>query len=775
VIALGPAISRLTRGFRLPTNSARRKLSAAEARDIARAFLHEVHDYLDHLPQVDDVIRMHGRRIYREMEKRDETVKMGLALKKATVLAPGYEIRPGDEGPEFERDADLVKAVFDEMEGSLDNVLLKGLDGYRDGFSVQEMNWRQLERGAFAGKFGLRNIKDKPSHTFDMKVDAYGNLLGMRQTQFWGSHDAPVLPLAKFFRWTYDGASDNPYGTSDLRAAFPHYQRKEIILRAWTVFLERFAMPALLGEAGDDATQSERTSLLAFLRDFQGAGAAILPEGLDIEMLESARSGKAEYEGAGKFANKGIMRALLLPSLIADEGESGSYSLGGTHLNIFLWGRRHDQGILAESFDEQVVRTIVQVNHGPRPVYPSLTFNNYTTEDETEAKRLVLEGISTGALDSREPWIRERMDWEEEPEEIRQLREQEEKERQEARTQVPVDGRRDAARGKDPEPARREFAALETYAELPETLRKVDWNGMGQDLARIENEALVRTSTLMRSTRDTFVRSTLSSRMWARRDQGAVDALKLPNRQPLTNALSSVFGEAVLIGLPHARREVEKGIGEKLDLSRSMGTNFREGDPVPIPGPIRPLIRDFDRKVPIPRQLLGDYHRKAFTITGITEDRILASAKAIVTNAMMRGTSQRIVEGELLELFEPYVGLGTADKALAYRDRLATIIRTNVIEAFSTGRMNFFRDETVWAVLEAFQYSSILDDRTTDICRTLHGVIFRKGDPRVALYTAPNHYNCRGNMVPITFRELFTLTPDEVLQRLLDPAKGFRV
>ena len=49
-------------------------------------------------------------------------------------------------------------------------------------------------------------------------------------------------------------------------------------------------------------------------------------------------------------------------------------------------------------------------------------------------------------------------------------------------------------------------------------------------------------------------------------------------------------------------------------------------------------------------------------------------------------------------------------------------------------------------VVEAYQYSAILDDVTSEICGNLHGLTFPKGESPVP----PMHFNCRSVLVPIT-------------------------
>lgn len=67
-----------------------------------------------------------------------------------------------------------------------------------------------------------------------------------------------------------------------------------------------------------------------------------------------------------------------------------------------------------------------------------------------------------------------------------------------------------------------------------------------------------------------------------------------------------------------------------------------------------------------------------------------------------------------------------------------TIFRTNLTSHYNLGIMDAYDTEY-------FEYSAILDDRTTDICRDLHGKILTRQQTHLL---PPNHFNCRSVVVP---------------------------
>jgi SPP1 gp7 family putative phage head morphogenesis protein len=82
---------------------------------------------------------------------------------------------------------------------------------------------------------------------------------------------------------------------------------------------------------------------------------------------------------------------------------------------------------------------------------------------------------------------------------------------------------------------------------------------------------------------------------------------------------------------------------------------------------------------------------------------------------------------------------------------LERFARTKHTEVMNNARREYF-DST--DVVTGYQYSAILDDRTSEICSGLHGKFFTEADAP----TPPMHFNCRSTLIPITKYEKFTPT-----------------
>lgn len=178
---------------------------------------------------------------------------------------------------------------------------------------------------------------------------------------------------------------------------------------------------------------------------------------------------------------------------------------------------------------------------------------------------------------------------------------------------------------------------------------------------------------------------------------------------------------------------------------------------------------------------------RAYLATG----SVVSDAETIVRNAVSRGLSAGrgleeisrdayvqlakagfLTEADLLEA----TGLDSAavrellgDSEAMQAARIDTIVRTNVFDAFNETRFEYFTDPALEGFVEAFEYSAILDDNTTEVCSEMNGVTWPADDERWNSFSPPLHYNCRSVLIPVVQGDEWrqSAAPD------VEPAKGF--
>ena len=76
-------------------------------------------------------------------------------------------------------------------------------------------------------------------------------------------------------------------------------------------------------------------------------------------------------------------------------------------------------------------------------------------------------------------------------------------------------------------------------------------------------------------------------------------------------------------------------------------------------------------------------------------------------------------------------------------------IETGVVNEYERGRWDATRHPAVADALWGYRFDAVLDDRTSNICRSLHNLRMEKDDPEVRQWSPPLHFNCRSTLIPV--------------------------
>ncbi len=110
-----------------------------------------------------------------------------------------------------------------------------------------------------------------------------------------------------------------------------------------------------------------------------------------------------------------------------------------------------------------------------------------------------------------------------------------------------------------------------------------------------------------------------------------------------------------------------------------------------------------------------------------------------------------LANGEALGDFKTRVGqLLESQWGGEIPNRLDTIFRTNVQSAYSAGRYAFNNRPDVKSTHPYSRFVANLDERTTTLCRHLHGTVLPSDHPFWASHQPPLHFQCRSDVVAIS-------------------------
>lgn len=324
---------------------------------------------------------------YREMIRNDETVASASEYIKMSAMA-----RLGEYQNEDEEIQDFVRENLRNIEGSWMSAVSEIMSAYDYGFSTTEKLYRYRDK-----KVWLRGLQTLIPTTVSLDYHREGPDKNKLKT-IWQHHHAGhevEIPVDKVVHFPFNGAFGNHYGESRLKAAYPNWYIKKRLVKAGGIAMERFGTPLAIGNTesttpitvgGTSGTQMSPVQALAKNLDCLGSRGSMATGGKTTVTIHYPPPGCGEsILNQIAYHNKMIYRALGLPSLIADHGDTGSYSLGKQHYKLFTLILEKLLYELCEVLISQLIRPLIELNFGPQEHYGEFAIESFDTE---EAKAL---------------------------------------------------------------------------------------------------------------------------------------------------------------------------------------------------------------------------------------------------------------------------------------------------------------------------------------------------------------------------------------------------
>lgn len=310
-----------------------------------------------------------GLKLYDELERDPkawevlEKRKMALTSRPWKVTAP-----EGDTSRAAKKAADMVNAQITAL--GFDQVTRAMMDATLKGISTNEVLWR---------KDGSEIVADEVldlepwMFQFALKPDADEYLFarcGVRLLTAGNFNLGEKVPHRKFLIHRFGAKYNNPWGLGlGTRLFWPIFFKRQG-LQFWLSFAERFGTPVPVGKYPNNAQASEKATLRRALQAFQQEASIMVPEGMEITLLEAAKSGIDTYENLCRYMDDQTASIVLgKPG-----GNSGGHlaSAINTENEIRLELVKADGDLLSDTLNRQLVRWIVDYNM-PGVPYPSIT------------------------------------------------------------------------------------------------------------------------------------------------------------------------------------------------------------------------------------------------------------------------------------------------------------------------------------------------------------------------------------------------------------------
>ena len=138
------------------------------------------------------------------------------------------------------------------------------------------------------------------------------------------------------------------------------------------------------------------------------------------------------------------------------------------------------------------------------------------------------------------------------------------------------------------------------------------------------------------------------------------------------------------------------------------------------------------------------YQEVAFTVARVESVAIIEEIQTVLADVLLKGETQAEFKRRVDDVMRRR-GLSPLNPF-----HIETVFRTNVAQAYATGRVVQMRSADVRKALPWWRYLTVLDERVREKHQALHGFIARNDDPVWLRIYPPNGFNCRCQVVAVT-------------------------
>lgn len=303
------------------------------------------------------------------IEERDLHYVGVLGTRRRAVSQIEVTVEAASDAPEHERHAELVRGWLQRDE--LQNELFDILDAIGKGYSLTEVIYDHSE-GQYMPRLEHR---DQRWFRFDRRDMVTPLLL---------SPSGQELPLdpGKFIYARMQAKSGIPVRGGLARPAAWAYLFKKYTERDWQIFAQTFGQPVRVGKFATGASAEDKATLFRAVSNIAGDMAAIIPESMQIEFIESGNvgAGHTMFKERADWLDMQISKAVLGQTATTD-AVTGGLGSGKEHGDVRADIKNADARTLAAVLNSDLIRVWMQLEFGPMKEFPRLKIADPEEED----------------------------------------------------------------------------------------------------------------------------------------------------------------------------------------------------------------------------------------------------------------------------------------------------------------------------------------------------------------------------------------------------------
>ncbi len=642
--------------------------------------------------------------VYDKILRADAHLYSLFQTRKHMILGKSFEIHSASEDKKDIEIADFVKYQLNDVLDDFTQDMHELLSCLQYGYSVSE-----FILSANNNRIMIDKIKFKhPNH---FAFSEQGELLWNKEN----SAEKIILPSYKFIVHSHNANDENLYGESLIsERLYWLYWYKHNIWQFLVSFIERFGSPIPVFKYPTSTTEEEHRIIDEMMHNFHDQLAMKVPTEVMPELLEWKSSGnRAVHEDAVKLINSEMSKAVLGQTLTSETQDTGSLAQSKVHENILDNIIKFDCMSLANTINNQLIKRLVAWNF-KTDKYPFLKFK---TEPDTDLKALaerdeilIRMGVKIPQAYFHETY---NVPVEEENKDKKEKKDKESK----LDKEEDID-EHEGLKSFSEKELNEDELVLSQQNELDRYIDIAVGKAVNaQEQFNIKLKKLIKKRESFKSLKS-FVK-----KLFSKTDSSLEDSIYREDIEPLAEVLGDIMFWVYNLGHAHA-----------LDYESII--DFAEED-ISFPE----AINHFKNKVPkthdeflTERDKLGD---KAFYISRVNNKKVVEGVHERIAKGIKEGKSFYNMKKDINTYFDK---LGVT-RLNSYH--LDTVIRTNVLSAYSAGRLKQISTPEARKAFPYWRYSAIMDRKVRPAHRKLHGLVLRNDDPRWANIYPPSGFNCR--------------------------------
>jgi hypothetical protein len=641
-------------------------------------------------------------KIFDKMRKSDASVQAALRAIKLPILGANFSFVPAsDDAKDIEIAEKCEWQFFEKIVFS--DFLRHALLACDFGFSLFEKVFGidQEKNLVYFRKLAPR--LPKSIQKWETEKDGKAGITQYAVKN--GNYKSFSIPKEKLFHLAFDQEGDNFEGVSILRSCYQHWFFKSQIYRIQAIAAERTGVGVPTAKFTKNAPkESEIADAEKILRNLRANEEAFIIEKGGVEFRFESPNSQFDFEPIINHHDRQIVKSILAQFLEIGVSKGGN-SQSDSQQNLFLLGCKALANNICEKINRDLVRQFVDFNFVGVEKYPKIVVNDIGGKS-LDAFALVIERLTRAGVitpdDGLEDFLRDTMNLPDRqnaradaPKKIEKKIEKDPEKKIEKVIEKDDDEKTGKVKNANLSDEKKYWRAL-TLAE-----EKADIEKFAEILGKNESEIF---ATIEKNSKK--IQSEFSTRLRKGIEKGSIAEFFPPKIwQKLSEEMAGDLEKDFLSALEDGKALGVKELGEKR---------------FPTPAAKKEFLKEQSK-------IIAEKHAN-----DLKNEMILAAQNEIRKDA----TAEVIVSNATLKMAE------RAKKQIPIAASISASISVN--QGIGTAWENFA--DRIWG----WQYSAILDEKTSPQCRALDRRVSRK---KGELPTPPIHFRCRSRLVSIDIEE----------------------